>query len=275
MGLHLVWDEVVVTQKDAMCILAVTLSNLQYLSPDILHWQSCLDGSVYKNNGLRMIYSVKGRVQKSFYEPWLEYSWSRKEADHDGEFVEILGPADHAHIVKWLHACSIICYNETLVHAYIHTSVPSSAKVATMRDVQDFDGKEQDVEASWQEAWMHISRGTAYEMINLQKCYMSDTDNIATFQINSRYCQNIQREHKSNHVYIVVSATLVEQRCHCRCSDKDCAKYRGKIAEEGNALSRAIFEDRFEKKVAPISKKNGNKRVIDEMLSNLKKQRNF
>lgn len=44
------------------------------------------------------------------------------------------------------------------------------------------------------------------------------------FQTDSRYCERIRREHKSNHVYFVVSGMYIHQKCH----DEECKKFNGR-----------------------------------------------
>jgi hypothetical protein len=89
---------------------------------------------------------------------------------------------------------------------------------------------------------------------------------------HTKYCQNIQREHRSNGVYIVVTAFGIEQRCFCRCDHTGCKDYRGVIAGQGNALSKLLFSKSVSKRMAPPTW--GDKmRTMDSLLATIKKQR--
>lgn len=44
------------------------------------------------------------------------------------------------------------------------------------------------------------------------------------FRTDSRYCERIRREHKSNHVYFVLDGTCIYQRCY----DSECKSFKGR-----------------------------------------------
>ena len=50
--------------------------------------------------------------------------------------------------------------------------------------------------------------------------------NCIILNTNSRFCQNIQQEHKSNLVYFVLSQDKkIKQKCFCRCAHRTCSTY--------------------------------------------------
>ena len=45
--------------------------------------------------------------------------------------------------------------------------------------------------------------------------------NIYLLKTTSRYCENIRRNHNSNHVKIIIDNGFIFQRCFCRCETLD------------------------------------------------------
>lgn len=63
------------------------------------------------------------------------------------------------------------------------------------------------------------------ENLKITGCKPSRNNVDVCIFTNSRYCANIRREHKSNHVYFIIKGSHIFQRC----TDCDCSKYKGRM----------------------------------------------
>jgi hypothetical protein len=75
----------------------------------------------------------------------------------------------------------------------------------------------------------------------------------------SRYCENIQRKHNSNHIWFIISGKIILQKCFCECPtlrgrrDGFCKDFCGRRHE----LPRTVVEKLYpEKEVCPEIKKS-------------------
>ena len=96
---------------------------------------------------------------------------------------------------------------------------------------------------------------------------------------DSHYCQNIQDEHNSNHIYFVITQERFHQRCFCKCdvvrpSGIRCMDFvdRGKIL--GNKIKQQLFPESLEilKEKRDQIKYNPNKMMETLPLNNLMEQ---
>lgn len=74
---------------------------------------------------------------------------------------------------------------------------------------------------------------------------------------NSRYCQNIEREHTSNGIYFVLNLTGLYQKCYCRCNTTEgrlsglrCMDYHSKGVRVPDRLKEVLFPYTDELKVS-------------------------
>ncbi len=73
---------------------------------------------------------------------------------------------------------------------------------------------------------------------------------------NSKYCQNIQDEHNSNHIYFVITNEKFHQRCFCRCdvirpSGIKCSDF----IDKGKLLSSKMKEILFPETIEILNEK--------------------
>jgi hypothetical protein len=64
----------------------------------------------------------------------------------------------------------------------------------------------------------------AYACLPVTRIRKQPMDRCWIIQTNERFCTNVNRDHKSNHIYMVVhepTRTMV-QRCYCTCADTGC-----------------------------------------------------
>lgn len=237
-GLHLVWTDVVVDAEQALRLLAVAVGNLRLDCPDSpVDWPRALDGSVYRNNGLRMVFAAKGPQDTSRYVPWRVLLGDRMD-DVSAEAAQALSAGDCAGILRWVRDCSIHPPDLGAPRLADGAAAAKLAPVATSRAPTPVPIKTRDIDTAVTAALM----GTRYEGVSFAApVALSDEPNAYIVHLASRFCHNIQREHRSNRVYLIVTRTKVVQACFCRCAHTGCSAARIPLLGPGNPASRALF----------------------------------
>lgn len=96
---------------------------------------------------------------------------------------------------------------------------------------------------------------------------------------DSKYCQNIQDEHNSNHIYFIITEDKIHQRCFCNCdvvrpSGVKCSNFidKGKILN--TKMKNLLFPESIEilKEKKEQIKYNPNKILETKPLNNLMEQ---
>ena len=267
-GLHLVFDDVFVSSKEAIKYLGMTLSNLKASFPDSnLEWTKILDGSVYKNSGLRMIFSSKGpKGDPSPYVPW----FVSKFID-GGVFKEVVEDASK-NVADWLKRCSlfpdprkveILGSLENRVESLRESRESlreSQESRESLRENKEFERvRDPGIDSVIEHAFNRETSRTPYRGVDFKIFRISETvekdrkfrenrgsreyqnKSPVILKLNSHYCYNVKREHKSNTVYLIVNREKVEQACY----DPDCSKHRKVIAGFGNSLSKIFFHSKL------------------------------
>jgi hypothetical protein len=81
---------------------------------------------------------------------------------------------------------------------------------------------------------------------------MKMKESVTRIETDSRYCENIRREHRSNHVYFEVFKDTIRQKCF----DDDCKGFEGKMYKLSPGILDAL-------KTAPVSDPDGDFLDID------------
>jgi len=78
---------------------------------------------------------------------------------------------------------------------------------------------------------------------------------------NSNYCENLRREHNSNHVWFIISGKLIIQKCFCRCEtlrgrkDGFCKDFCGRRHELPSVIVNKLYPKKEELQSCPEIKK--------------------
>lgn len=166
---------------------SLRLNILSELGPD---WEKIIDASVYAGSGLRMLWSLKNEPDSTPYIPWGEI--------RNGIFTEF---EDKSPSVEYLKMFSIrvegtvhipheVSTSHSELEMYIRTNIPGQA---------------------------------AAKIAKVNKCKNKKDYWIGT---TSRYCENVKREHKSNHVWFCLRPSgMIAQKCQ----DEECKGYTGRF----------------------------------------------
>lgn len=210
-GMHVIWPESRVNKKTANTIRLKILSEFGSDWEGIIDPARVFDSSVYGGSGLRMLWSYKGPDDNSTpYIPWgliNEFGFS--------EFLE-KQPS-----VKFLNMFSIRIENS------IEETLP------------ELNEKCSDLERFIQE---NIQGQENARVLKITPWKKSKTGDMCLIT-DSKYCENIKRCHKSNHVcFCLTKKGILSQRCN----DDECKGFKSKkqyvipsrlIPNEGSVVS--------------------------------------
>lgn len=238
-GLHLIWEDLVVTSEMAISMLRTTTSNLYCLFPEAsIEWCSVLDASVYKNSGLRLVYCHKNHADHSFYEPW--FISSPGVGQMARVCIDIVDPSQD--ILTWLRRCSIIPEDPSARAAGVMQHHSSSLAPYGEQCEEELVGGDLRSAIDALLATTSVYKGCIWTLSRI-------SDQCFIVRLESKYCHNIKREHRNNHVYLIVTRAGVFQACHCRCPHHTCATYRKMLAGRGNAVSALLFPGKALKRI--------------------------
>jgi len=163
----------------------------------LAHSELVSDSSVY-SSGLRMLGSMKKRNLRRVYHPVFTIESGTL---HDW-------PTDKPLDVDILKRASIF-------PSITVTTVPPTKKWIAPRVVTtgEFDL-----------SCIH----SEYKDVQVSRVVRNSRNQVVVFTRN-KYCMNIQREHKNQHVYFVIDVKehiTVHAKCFCRCAHTKCAVYR-------------------------------------------------
>ena len=202
-GAHIIWDDSVrVGDKDAMRLRDAWVANLEQSSSSSgVCWSSIIDAAVYKNNGLRMPWSLKctQQQQESHYVPAFECVMEAPEAPEAPEaappcFRRLPPCRDAAQISAMVRRCSIRarpCPSDAASAA----AASAAEEERWLLDVPDpITGVPESIETAVAHYW---GQGAAASL-KRKPCGVISCD--------SRRCYIKGGEHTSNRVYFVLGA---------------------------------------------------------------------
>ena len=219
-GVHINWHGFVVDHGSAMALHSHIVSALNLLFPTT-NWNEVVDTSVYgggkknaKGSGFRMPWShkrakhdvcegrgcegcEKGRVTQGQYKPILMY---------DGKFERI---HDREPSVGIMHMATL--RTQATEHVVIQGSVREEGSFTVQETTNTFDDPV--VHAALEK---HIQKYMEGQMsAEITKMYTHG--DIYLVSTSSKYCENLKRDHASNHVWFLIDGDAIRQKCFCRC----------------------------------------------------------
>ena len=235
-GIHINWPGLTVNQDGAIQLMHHVISCLNnvYIYRD---WSRVVDASVYgelgkQGSGFRMPWShkkIRGVVE-GVYLPILEYQSDTGKLERVSQ-----RPSIHM-LMKTTTRC------ETGEPRTVPECVVLCQPVKR-RHEGDFTPSELKNEVNNPDLEFRLERFInkfmpGQEKTRVQKIFkMKDRYLVKT---TSRYCENIQREHGSNHIKLVIEPNgEIHQRCFCRCETKlkvQCKDFRSR----GHMLTGSI-----------------------------------
>ena len=292
-GLHVVWNDVLVSGENATALRARIVESCCAgaagfgLSEEEDAWSTIIDASVYRT-GLRMPFSCKGVPADKcrVYAPHVLLLLSPSDPPH---VVKMFEACDVDAIVceGTIAACSIHpdprrqgLYKTVHATASLNTRKRKSRQSRNRAILSDDDEDDQDDHddcededaedtAEDDEAEEEVPLTLTLDMerkirARLPEVYKTASmptsylhENRAVVYIDSRYCHNLQGEHKNNRVYLVLDASGIRQKCFCKCDTTEGRVTRRPCSEFEKYISKAD-PLRFKKKLQKLHSQQAN-----------------
>ena len=263
-GIHINWSGFVVDHGSAMALHSHIVSALTIILPS-MNWRDIVDTSVYgggvrhaKGSGFRMPWSykkakhdackgagcpgcVKGKVTQGQYRPVFTYD----------------GTIEHIHDRE---PCVDIMHMATLrTEVTDHVVIEGSTREEGSFSIQETKHVFGDVETQHNlEAFIRKNMH-GQESSSVTNVYAHDK--IYLVSTNSRYCENIERKHASNHVWFLIEGDVITQKCFCRCETVVgrrhgfCKDFSGRSHVLPDKIYKAMYPDGYAKPVFRTSPK--------------------
>lgn len=223
-GVHLNWPGLVVDQDTAVALREHILVVL-YTAKGGVDWNEVIDASVYgdpergsKGSGFRLPWSHKkakctdcggkgcdvcehtGKVTQGMYLPVFTYDENKK--------LTIVEPTPTRELLD-------MATIRTDVTTTVKVEPPAKAikegaftKIETKDEVHDLE-----LQAHLEMFIQRNMEGQAGARVT--KIFKHKHAHLIS--TTSRYCENLGREHGSNHVWFYISGNIISQKCFCRC----------------------------------------------------------
>lgn len=194
-GVHIHWPDLHVTKQQAMQTRAKIIIELTECFPG-RDWAQDIDAAVYQGSGLRMLWSHKTDANSTVYVPWKRIG--------PGGVTDL--PVDPA--VDILNLFSI-----------------------RLDGIEEKTSEELPESADKLEEFIRRNiRGQGDASVQRVFRARKETDKaVYCVQTNSRFCENITSEHRSNHIWFSIYRQQFQWTIRQKCLDPDCGpEFRGK-----------------------------------------------
>ena len=232
-GIHLNWCGLVVNQEGAIQLMHHVVSTLEkiYSSRD---WTKIIDASVYgslgtKGSGFRLPWSHKKAIHPECKGAGCNLCDKGKIVE--GEYRPIymydngtLTISEENYVTMEQLVLATVRTEETTV-----TTIPEL--VVLCQPIRKRQTTEGDFTVTESKDEIYNSELRSLLEIFIRKSMDGNEDikvltifkfkNIYLLKTTSRYCENIRRNHNSNHVKIIIDNGFIFQRCFCRCETLD------------------------------------------------------
>lgn len=217
LGFHVIFPSIFVNAPIALAFRTALIEALEKECPNVClnTWADAIDPSVFKANGLRTIYSSKGAHEDRAYVP----RWSL-----DAGVLQEISPAITVQERRaYVHECSLRVFQESLTPcAGGQDAIADQPHVHSAGGVVIGRSVPLDAYADVLPA-VHKALPDVYSQQRFVGIFK--TDHAVMLRSSSRFCQNVQREHRTSTVYFCVTRYGVCQKCYCRKEEHGCDSY--------------------------------------------------
>ena len=278
-GVHLNWPGFVVDQSSAIALrehILVVLSK----SKGAMDWNEIVDAAVY------------GSVRRKSKGSGFRMPWSHKMAKHmpcGGQGCEECGGKGKVVQVAYL---PLFIYNhgplsmlkkidpqpnlDILKMSSIRTEQPQHITVEPPSSVIK-DGSFTDAQTK-DEIENNELRGLIEDFVQMNMKGQCDSTITKIFKhketylvsTNSKYCENLERSHSSNHVWFLISGSTIAQKCFCRCEtirgrrDGFCKDFYGRKHTLTPKIVQKLYPEKDDLRKCPEIKKFEEKPQIKQ-----------
>jgi hypothetical protein len=236
-GVHIIFPNIIVNAPIAIACrerLLCYISQCDFGDAEMPmnEMSDVVDDSVFKANGLRMIWSNKGKTEGRAYVPsyWVDNSST-------GEYVfdsviqkrDLIRETSIRRFNEPLTPCS---GGEHLIADKMDVHEKNGVVIGTSTSVDMYGDVLPEIRSLLPQVYNKVVFTAAFV-----------TSHAVMLKSNSRYCQNKQGEHRTSTVYFCVTRQGICQRCYCRKEDRGCDKYASKTIKLPERVSRVFFPD--------------------------------
>ena len=255
-GVHLNWSGMVVDQTSAVALREHILVVL-YTAKAGVDWNEVIDNSVYgdlergsKGSGFRLPWSYKkgkctacqgkgcdaceheGKITQGMYLPVFAYE--------DGKLTTV-DPSPTVELLEMATVRTSVSTPTTRVEPPAKAIKEGAfTKLQTKDEFDDIEARAT-LEMFIQRNMEGQGSARVTKIFKYKHSYLVST--------TSRYCENLAREHGSNHVWFYVSGNTIAQKCFCRCEtvrerrDGFCRDFVGKRYMMTSELFKMLYPD--------------------------------
>lgn len=235
-GYHLFWPDIFVNINLALKIRRFILDRIKLIygeREDYNTWSDVLDEVVYKSNGIRMNGSYKINIVNTVD--------NKKKFQTENRKYVLFTVLDSRKQILHQDIQKLMNTKELIKNTSIRTNInePTKIKIVEPLDINDsitIDNNEKPSDRDEDEFYLkRINRNNRKydEIIKFFDIHVADknykTSDIKSIlhiektdsyvlKTNSKYCQNIEREHNSCGVYFFLSKNGFCQKCYCKCN---------------------------------------------------------
>lgn len=267
-GIHINFPNFVVNQTSALAAREHVIVALCTAKGGMgVDWDKAIDQAVYgdvsgrkrsRGSGFRMPWShklakheacdgkgcdecAKGRTSEFAYLPMFRYR-------HGSVFtiMEKIEPYPSVDILRLTAVRSNAAQDSVTVVESPHHAI----REGSFKDMEDLGGEEID-DVDIHEAVEKAIRSTLQGQVGASVKKIIKIEDTYLIASDSKYCENIERNHGSNHVYFVINNGTLRQKCHCKCETYVgrihdlCKNFSGKpsVIAPGSALYEKLYPD--------------------------------
>ena len=269
-GVHLNWPGLIVDQSSAIALrehilIALTKAKGSY------NWADIVDAAVY------------GSVTRKAKGSGFRMPWSLKLVKHDACGGQGCAECGGKKKVEQLAYLPIFLYKtgplstllntkqdpdvEILKMSAVRTDLPQNTvieppstvvKEGSFSNAQTKDEIHNDELKNLLEAFVRKNMESQEQAYITKMFRHNDTYLVST---TSKYCENLKREHGSNHVWFFVSGKIIAQKCFCRCEtlqgrrDGFCKDFYGRKYQLPPSITDKLYPNKDDLKKCPEIKK--------------------
>ena len=268
-GVHLNWPDFVVDQSSAIALREHVLVALSTVKSSY-DWNDIIDASVY------------GDIRRKTKGSGFRMPWSYKRAKHDACGGQGC-PGCEKGKVNQLAYLPVFMYTPEPLSTIIRVQPTPDVELLKMSAVRtdapqtvfvqppsmptregSFTEEETKDELQDEELKTLIQMFVRKNLEGQSNAYITKLfkhKNTFLVATNSNYCENLQREHNSNHVWFIISGKLIIQKCFCRCEtlrgrkDGFCKDFCGRRHELPSVIVNKLYPKKEELQSCPEIKK--------------------
>lgn len=245
-GAHVVWTgaDAVVSMTRARGLRDALVAACRGRQPSV-PWEDLIDAAVYRNNGLRMMMSLK-RGSPAAYVP--SFLWRGGEA----ALSPIAREDVHADLAGWVQRTSLFSAEAEAARSALAAEATAASSAAADHPGEE-GNREGGILATALESRSSLTTLDPEVLQSLrallpepyrspEACRITsvrasaETGSYVLFT-DSRHCMNLGRAHSSNHIYLVANRHGLFQRCFCTCDTTGGGRVHGRCRDLNLQLS--------------------------------------